>query len=137
MKVYQEIVKIKTKRIYDRIKLTEKLQEIVRRSKIKNGMLFANALHNTACILIQEDDETIFKDLEKVLERIAPLKEKYEHDYEGNENATAHQKSMILKTFFTVPVIDGKLIKGTWQDFWFLELFEARERKIVVTVIGE
>lgn len=137
MKVFQKTLNVRTKGIYDFVKLTEMLEEVVKESKIKTGILFANALHNTACLLIQENDESIFEDMKKVLERIVPMKEKYAHDYEGNENATAHQKSAILKTFFTIPINGNKLVKGTWQDFWFVELFEPRERRIVVTIIGE
>ncbi|OYT42604.1 MAG: hypothetical protein B6U78_00700 [Candidatus Aenigmarchaeota archaeon ex4484_224] len=137
MKIFQKEIKIKTKGIYDFVKITEKLEEVVKESKIKNGILFANSLHNTAALLIQEDDPTIFEDLKEMFERILPMNSKYHHSYEGNENATAHQKNNLLKSFFTVPIKDGKLVKGTWQDFWVIELFEPRERKVFVTIIGE
>ena len=109
----------------------------MKESKIKNGMVFVNALHNTAALIIQEYDESIHKDLIKFFEKILPLKEKYFHDYEGNLNATAHIKSNLLKTFLTIPLREGKLLLGTWQNIFFVEMFEARERIVSVTVIGE
>ena len=137
MKIFQKSIKIKTKEANEFLKITDDVEKVVGESKIKNGMVFVNALHNTAALIIQEDDPTIHKDLVKFFEKILPLKEKYFHDYEGNVNATAHLKSNLLKNFLNVPVKDGRLLLGTWQDIFFVELFEAREREIFVTVIGE
>lgn len=137
MKVYQKTISVKTKGPNDFIEITDEVQRIVSDSKIKNGMVFANALHNTAALIIQEADPTIHRDLIKILEKIIPLNGKYEHDYEGNINATAHLKSNLLGSFVTVPLEDGKLVLGTWQRLFFVELFESRNRKVLVTVIGE
>jgi secondary thiamine-phosphate synthase enzyme len=137
MKVFQKTIEIKTKHLNDFIQITGDVQKAVDESKIRSGMVFVNALHNTAAVVIQENDSTIHRDLISTLEKIAPLKGKYEHDYEGNENATAHIKSNLLGTSVTVPVKDGKLIFGTWQDVFFIELFEARRREVMVTVIGD
>jgi len=65
------------------------------------------------------------------------MNEKYEHNYEGRINATAHLKSNFLGTFVTIPMREGKLVLGTWQSVFFVELFEPKSRKIVVTVIGK
>jgi secondary thiamine-phosphate synthase enzyme len=137
MKIFQKTLVLKTKGIHDFIKITENVQNVVKESKIKNGMVFVNALHNTAALIIQEYDPTIHTDLIKILEKIVPLKEKYSHNYEGNENATAHIKSNLLKTFLTIPLKDGELVLGTWQNIFFVELFESREREVLVTIIGE
>jgi secondary thiamine-phosphate synthase enzyme len=137
MKIFQKTLVLKTKGIHDFIKITENVQNVVKESKIKNGMVFINALHNTAALIIQEYDPTIHTDLIKILEKIVPLKEKYSHNYEGNENATAHIKSNLLKTFLTIPLKDGELVLGTWQNIFFVELFESREREVLVTIIGE
>jgi secondary thiamine-phosphate synthase enzyme len=137
MKIFQKTLFLKSKGMNDFIKITDNLQEAVKESKIKNGMVFVNALHNTAALIIQENDSTIHMDLTKILEKIVPLKEKYFHDYEGNENAAAHIKSNLLKTFLTIPLKEGKLVLGTWQNIFFVELFESREREVLVTIIGE
>ncbi|RLI59120.1 MAG: hypothetical protein DRO67_10105 [Candidatus Asgardarchaeum californiense] len=137
MSVYQKTLRIKTKGMYDFVKITEQLEQCVKESKIKTGVLFANSLHTTTCLLVQEADNSIFEDLKQMFERITPINGEYHHDYEGNINATAHLKSMLLNSFFTIPISNGKLVKGTWQDFWLVELFTARERKVVITIIGE
>lgn len=137
MGVFQKTISVTTKELNDFVEITDGIQTAVYDSKIKNGMVFVNALHNTAALIIQENDPSIHKDLINLLERVAPLKGKYHHYYEGNENATAHLKSNLLGTFVYVPVKDRKLVLGTWQHIFFIELFEPRRREVLVTVIGE
>lgn len=137
MSVFQKTLEVKTKGVYDFVEVTGDIAEAVKESKIKNGIVSANALHNTAALIIQENDPTIHEDLTRALERLFPQDEKYEHDYEGNVNATAHLKSNFLGTSITLPLESGKLNLGTWQSVFFVELFEPRKRKVVVTIVGE
>jgi secondary thiamine-phosphate synthase enzyme len=137
MKVFQKSVYVQTKGKDDIIEITDDIQRVAIESKVKNGMVFINSLHNTAAIILQENDPTIHKDLLNLLERLVPLRFKYEHDYESNVNATAHLKSNLLGSFLTIPLKDGKLVTGTWQTVLFIELFEPRRREVVVTVIGD
>jgi secondary thiamine-phosphate synthase enzyme len=137
MRVYQSEIKIKTRNVYDFIDITESVEKEVEKSKIKNGMIFLNSLHNTACLIIQENDETIFDDMKKFFDKILPLNEKYSHSYEGSVNATAHLKSNLLSQSITLPIKNGNLVLGTWQRIIFVELFEPRERTVFVTILGE
>ena len=137
MKVFQKTVSIATKRLNNFVKITDGVQAVASESEIKNGIVFANALHNTAALIIQENDPSIHKDLVDLFERIAPLKGKHHHSYEGNVNATAHLKSNLLGTFVTIPLKDRKLVLGTWQNIFLVELFESRRREVLVTVIGQ
>jgi len=137
MRVYQNEIKIKTRNVYDFIDITKSVEKEVEKSKIKNGVIFLNSLHNTACLIIQENDETIFDDMKKFFDKILPLNEKYSHSYEGSLNATAHLKSNLLSHSITIPIKNGSLVLGTWQRIIFVELFEPRERRVFVTILGE
>ncbi len=137
MKLYQKSITVETKGLNDFTKITDEIQKIVNESKIKNGIVFVNNLHNTAAVIMQEDDPTIFKDMFKLLDKILPMNDKYAHDYEGNENAVAHQKQNLLGNSVSIPIKDGKLVLGTWQDVFLVELFEPRKRETVVTILGE
>jgi len=137
MKMYREILEIETHRPDEFIDVTKKVEMIVKKSKISKGMCFINSLHNTAAIFVQENDEDIFKDTKKLFEKILPLNGSYHHDYEGNINATAHQKTNLIGSSVTLPVENGRLMLGTWQRIIFAEWFEKRDRKIVITVIGD
>ena len=130
-------IEIITKKSYEFVDITEKVEEVLNKSKIRNGILFANSIHNTAALIIQENDPSIFADLKKSLEKIFPMNEKYEHSYEGNINATAHLKNCLLGNSVSIPVENGKLKLGTWQRIIFIELFEPRNRKVEITIIGE
>ncbi len=137
MRVFQDEVRIKTKGANDFIDITKEVEEIVKESKVKNGIVALNSLHNTACLIIQENDETIFEDMKKFFDKILPLNEKYSHSYEGSLNATAHLKSNLLLQSITIPIKNGNLVLGTWQRIIFVELFEPRERTVFVTILGE
>ena len=137
MKLFRKTIEIRTKGYNDFVDITSQLEKVVKESKIKKGMLFANSLHNTAALIIQENDPTIFNDMKNFFERILPLNGKYEHDYEGNENATAHQKNSLLGNSISIPIENNELVLGTWQRVIFIELFEPRNRRVVVTILGE
>lgn len=137
MRVFQKTLPVKTKGMYDFVEITVKIQEAVNEAKIKDGIIFVNSMHTTASMIIQEDDSRIHRDLVRLLDKILPLSAKYEHDDEGGENATAHLKSNLLGSSLTVPLKNGKLILGTWQKIFFVELFESRNRQIEITIIGE
>jgi secondary thiamine-phosphate synthase enzyme len=137
MPVFQKTIIIKTKQIHDFVEITSEVEKVVKESKIKNGIVFLNAQHNTAALILQENDPTIHQDIIKTLEKIVPMKEKYEHIYESNQNATAHIKSNLLGTHINIPLKNSKLQLGTWQSVFIVELFEPRTREVVITLIGE
>lgn len=137
MRVFQKIILLKTQKMYDFVNITKDVENIVKESNLTNGIIFVNALHSTAALILQENDETIFQDMINMFERILPSKGSYKHSYEGNENATAHLKSNLLGTSLTIPLINGKPELGTWRDIFFVELFEGRQRKIEIIIIGE
>ena len=135
--MFRKTVVIPTNEPNQVINVTEKIQKVVDESKIKNGMVFANSLHDTASIIIQEGDSTIYEDMFEMFDRILPFKRKYSHDYEGNVNATSHQKCSLLGTSVSLPLENGRMVLGTWQQIIFIEFLEPRQRKVAVTVIGE
>lgn len=138
MKFYRDTIELKTQRNFQYINITNKVQDIVNKSKIKEGIVFVNATHNTATVILQEDDSTIHEDTKEIIEKLIPLNREYRHDYEGVINATSHIKNQIIgNSNLTIPVKDGKLLLGTWQNIFFLELLEPRSRRVVVTVIGD
>jgi len=137
MKMFRKTVVIPTNEPNQVINVTDEIQKVANESKIKNGMVFANSLHDTASIIIQEGDSSIYEDMFEMFDKILPLKGKYSHDYEGNVNATAHQKCSLLGTSVSLPLENGKLVLGTWQQVIFIEFLEPRQRKVVVTILGE
>jgi len=138
MKFFKETIELDTKKNFQYINITEKVQDIVNKSKVKDGIVFVNCAHNTATVILQEADASIHEDTKEIIEELIPLNRNYRHSYEGNENATSHIKNQLLgNSNLTIPVKNGQLSLGTWQQVFFLELLEPRRREIIITIIGE
>jgi len=138
MKFFRDVIELGTQRYFQYINITDKIQNIVNKSKINDGMVFVNSAHNTATVIMQEADSTIHEDTKEIVDGLIPMNRKYKHSYEGNINATAHIKNQLIgNSNLTIPVKDGKLVLGTWQQVFFLELLESRNRKIIISIIGE
>ncbi|MDI6826225.1 MAG: secondary thiamine-phosphate synthase enzyme YjbQ [Candidatus Aenigmarchaeota archaeon] len=138
MKFYRDSIELKTQKNFQYINITDRVQDIVNKSKIKDGIVFVNAAHNTATVILQEDDSSIHEDTKEIIEELVPLNRKYRHNYEGVINAASHIKNQLLgNSNLAIPVKDGRLFLGTWQQVFLLELLEPRRREVTVTVIGE
>jgi secondary thiamine-phosphate synthase enzyme len=133
-KVYVESIKFNTKGEVDFIDLTDKVADIVKRSGVKNGLAHIFAPHATALITLNEYTPDLLKDFEELLERLTPRRATYEHPV----NAHSHLRSMLVNPSKTVPVVDGRLLLGTWQSIIFIEAdTHPRSRTVIVQVIGE
>jgi len=131
--------KISTKGFTDIIDITDKVSEIVQKSKIKEGICLISCPGSTCGITTMEYEEGLIEDLKRILEKIAPLSEDYEHCKKwGDCNGYAHIRSALIKPFLAVPVEEGRLVLGQWQQIAFLDFDNRpREREIMVKVIGK
>jgi secondary thiamine-phosphate synthase enzyme len=131
--IFTKTIHIETDNPGDIIDLTHKVESVVQESGIKNGIVHVFAPHATAVFALTELESNLRKDIEKLLDNITP-KEGWLH----GENAHSHLRSMLLSPDKTLPIRNGRVIRGTWQDLFFIEAdTSGRLRKIEVTVIGE
>jgi secondary thiamine-phosphate synthase enzyme len=128
---------IKTKGFNDVIDITDKVSGIVERSKIKDGICLISCPGSTCGITTMEYESGLIEDLKRILEKIAPMSENYEHCKRwGDCNGFSHIRSALIKPFLAVPIEDGKLVLGTWQQIVFLDFDnQPREREILVKII--
>ena len=132
----QEVISISTSKRQELIDITSKVEAIVKKSKVKEGLCTVFAMHATAAIIINENaDPNICLDLIDSLNEIVP-RGKWRHD-KLDGNADAHIKSSILGPSETIPIKDNRLQLGTWQSIMMVELDGPRNRKIIVSVIGD
>jgi len=131
------ILRIATTRHKQCVEITEQVREIVRRQGVRGGLCHVMALHATAAIVVNEnDDPNIGVDLLTALDRAIPDHADWLHDRVDN-NAQAHIKAALLGPAETVPIRDGELLLGTWQGIMLVELDGPRaERRIAVTVLS-
>jgi len=127
---------IKTKGFSDMIDITDRVQELVEKSKVVDGICLIFCPSSTSAITAMEYESGAISDLKKVLEKVAPMNENYEHCKKwGDCNGYAHIRSALLKPSFAIPIENGRLALGTWQQIVFIDFDnKARERKIIVKI---
>ena len=116
--------------------VTDDVSELVSSSGVKEGIVVVSLTGSTGAITTIEFEPGALKDLRDALERIAPLGAHYDHNARwGDGNGFSHVRSALLKTSISVPIIDGELTLGTWQQIVVLNLDNReREREVVAVV---
>lgn len=128
-------MEVSTKSRGQLLDVTGKVEETVKKSGVKNGMVHLFVPHTTAGILINENyDPSVARDILTELEKIAPRDGRYHHT-EGN--ADSHIKTALIGSSTFVPVQGGKLALGTWQGIFLCEFDGPRRRKVLAQVMGE
>ena len=133
-----QTITISTSKKHELIDITSKVEEIVKNSKVKEGICFIYVPHATAAITVNENaDPNIQTDIIKAVNKIVPEHDNYLHDSIDN-NAAAHIKSTMIGVSKAIPISNRKLQLGMWQDIFFCEFDGPRSnRKIIVKVIKQ
>jgi secondary thiamine-phosphate synthase enzyme len=128
-----------TAREGDMIDITEAVQQAVHESALKSGTVTVFVIGSTAAITTIEYEPGLQKDLPDALERVAPKGGSYEHERRWHDdNGHSHVRASLIGPSLTVPIIDGRLTLGTWQQIVLLELdTRPRQRQIVLQMIGD
>ena len=125
----------RTKREY--INITSRVQEIVKASGIRDGMVLVSAMHITAGVYVNDAEDGLIQDIDEWLEHLAPYKDGYRHHRTGETNGDAHLKSLLVHHEVIVPVTNGALDLGPWQQVYYAEFDGMRRKRFVVKVLGE
>ena len=136
---HQEELVIRTRGHRDMHDLTEKIAAVVAKSKIQNGMVHVFNVGSTAAVGTIEFEPGLEKDLPNILDKLIPPSREYGHEQAWHDgNGHSHLQATLLGPSITVPVIDGRLVLGTWQQIFHLECdVRGRDRSIIVTVVGD
>lgn len=134
MKIFNETLRFSTRGEIEFIDISSKVQEVVDKSGIKNGLAHVFAPHATGVLILTEYEPSLLNDIKTILEQMAPKHASYEHP----SNAHSHLRSLILSPDRTLPLIDGQIVLGTWQSLVFVETdVHPRQRTVIVQVLGE
>jgi secondary thiamine-phosphate synthase enzyme len=131
--------KVSTKGFCDIIDITSRVEEAVRKSGVKEGICIVSSPGSTIGITTIENEPQLLKDFKELMEKLVPSDKKYHHDEVwGEANGFSHLRSSLVKPFLTVPVENGKLVLGTWEQIVFVDFDNRpREREILVKVFGK
>ncbi|MDO8747941.1 MAG: secondary thiamine-phosphate synthase enzyme YjbQ [Candidatus Omnitrophota bacterium] len=127
----------KTQRAY--LNITPQIEELVKKSQIKEGLCLVNAMHITSSVFINDDEDGLHKDFDQWLEGLAPHQpiSRYRHNLTGENNADAHLKRQVMGREVTVAVTNGKLDFGPWEQIFYGEFDGLRKKRVLVKIIGE
>jgi len=139
MKHLREELWFNTPHRRDYINITDKVEDLVRKSGVKDGLALINAMHITASVYINDNESGLIQDYDEWLEQLAPHAptSKYRHNRTGEDNADAHLKRQIMGREVVVAITDGKLDFGPWEQIFYAEFDGRRKKRVLVKIIGE
>jgi secondary thiamine-phosphate synthase enzyme len=138
MKSYKKELWFNTSSRRQYLNITPQVEECLKESGIKEGLLLCNAMHITASVFINDDESGLHHDFEVWLEKLAPEKPYSQYKHNGFEdNADAHLKRSVMGREVVVAVTEGKLDFGPWEQIFYGEFDGKRRKRILVKIIGE
>ena len=139
MKHLREELWFQTPHRRDYLNITDKVEALVRKSGVQNGLVLVNAMHITASVYINDNESGLIQDYDDWLEQLAPHEPtgKYRHNRTGEDNADAHLKRQVMGREVVVAVTDGKLDFGPWEQIFYAEFDGRRKKRVLVKIIGE
>jgi secondary thiamine-phosphate synthase enzyme len=122
----------------DYLNITERVEEVVRNSGIQHGLVLVNPMHITAAVYVNDDERGLIADLDDWLERLAPHEptSQYRHN-NGEDNADAHLKRQLMAHQVVLPITDGKLDLGPWEQVFYAEFDGRRPKRVIIKAIGD
>ena len=137
MKSYTDYLWFETPKRHDIVNITDTLAERVAKSKVQEGLCLVSAMHITAAIWVNDEEDGLKQDLFEWLEQLAPSGKDYRHHRTGEDNGDAHLKRTLAHHQAILPITKGRLDLGPWEQIFYLEFDGRRRKRVVVKVIGE
>jgi secondary thiamine-phosphate synthase enzyme len=137
--IFSDTISLKTQGFSDIVDINDNVVAMANRSGIENGLVTVFCSGSTGAVTTIEYESGVLNDLKKALEEIAPSNIPYEHDRRwGDGNGFSHVRAALMKPSLTVPLVEGRLTLGTWQQIVFIDFDNRpRHRDIIVQIIGD
>ena len=136
MKAYTEYLSFKTKKRREIVHITSEVEDIVRKSGVRDGLCFVSPMHITAAVYVNDLEDGLIEDIWKWLEDLAPARPDYKHHHYRRGQWRRTFKSFLLHHETTLPITDGHLDLGTWQRVFYAEFDGQRNKRVIVKVLG-
>lgn len=137
MKTTTEYLWFNTKNKRDYINITGDVENVLHKSGIREGMVLVSAMHITAGVYVNDAESGLIQDIDDWLEKLAPFNPSYRHHRTGETNGDAHLKSLLVHHEVIVPVTNGRLDFGPWQQIYYAEFDGQRRKRLIIKVMGE
>jgi len=116
---------------------TRKHREYINISGIREGMVLVSAMHITAAVYVNDAESGLIADIDEWLDGLAPYRDDYRHHRTGETNGDSHLKSLLIHHEVIVPITDGRLDLGPWQQIYYAEFDGQRPKRLVIKAMGE
>ena len=137
MKSVTEYLWFNTKKHREYINITDKVEDLVKRSGIAEGFVLVSAMHITTGVYVNDAEAGLIADIDDWLEQLAPYRPNYRHHATGESNGDAHLKSLLVHHEVIVPITGGKLDLGPWQQVYYAEFDGQRRKRVILKALGE
>jgi secondary thiamine-phosphate synthase enzyme len=137
MRFHTEYLTFKTEQHRQYVNITGKVANALRSSGIRDGMILISAMHITAGVWVNDAEDGLLEDIDDWLEKLAPFRRDYRHHHTGETNGDSHLKSLLVHHQVIVPVTEGKLDLGPWQQVYYAEFDGQRSKRVIIKVMGE
>ena len=139
MKSLTEHLWFETPHRRDYLNITDKVENLVSKSGVQEGLCLVNAMHITASVYINDAEDGLLHDYDAWLEKLAPHEpvSQYQHNRTGEDNADAHMKRQVMGREVVVAITKGKLDFGPWEQIFYGEFDGRRRKRVLVKIIGE
>jgi len=138
MKSFRKELWFNTPNRRDYINITPEVQACINESKVKEGLCLVNAMHITASVFINDDEQGLIKDFDEWLEKLAPHEpvSQYRHNV-GEDNADGHMKRQVMGREVVCAITNGRLDFGPWEQIFYGEFDGRRRKRVLVKIIGD
>ena len=137
MNSHTDYIWFNTKNKREYINITPEVEDIVEESGINEGLCLVSSMHITSSVFVNDDERGFLHDLDEMLEELAPEDKDYMHNHTSDPNGDAHQKRTLVGHQVVLPVSNGKLELGTWEQVFYGEFDGQRKKRVLVKIIGE
>jgi len=119
------------------VNITDEVSRVVRDGGIREGMVLVSAMHITAGVYVNDAEAGIIQDIDAWADRLAPKGPDYLHHRTGEDNGDAHLKSILVHHQVIIPITNGALDLGPWQQVYYAEFDGQRRKRVIIKAIGE
>ncbi|MBD3307541.1 YjbQ family protein [candidate division KSB3 bacterium] len=137
MKFHTKYLTFKTAKHREYINITREVDDALHESGVQEGMILVSAMHITAGVYVNDAESGLIQDIDDWLEEIAPFNPNYRHHRTGETNGDSHLKSLVIHHEVIVPVTNGTLDLGPWQQIYYAEFDGQRSKRLIIKVMGE
>ncbi len=136
MKTFTEYLWFNTAHRREYVHITDTVEEIVRKSGVREGMALVSAMHITAGVFVNDNESGLLQDIDQWLDTLAPANPQYRHHRTGEDNADAHLKNLLVHQEVILPITNGRLDLGPWQAVFYAEFDGQRRKRVIVKIMG-